>query len=186
MLAGDVSRAVLHGAPCAVAVAPRDYRRAAHPIRTIGVGFDDSREAQAALDLGATLARELEAQLRCWSAAPAPAPYLPGFAAGYDQAEAHERRRVLAVGALKRATENLPVATESEMVAAPPGEALEELSRHVGCSSQAPADGARAPRRARQHHRPPRHHAACPLIVVPGPVAIGDEAGAAEDSLAHA
>ena len=57
VLVGDVTRAALIGAPCAVAIAPRGYASEATPITKIGVGYDGSRESEAAL----AVARELAA-----------------------------------------------------------------------------------------------------------------------------
>jgi len=52
LLLGDVGRAVLHGAPCAVAVAPRGYaeREARRPAQ-VAVGYDASPEGRAALEV---------------------------------------------------------------------------------------------------------------------------------------
>jgi nucleotide-binding universal stress UspA family protein len=61
---GSTGERLLHGSPCAVAVVPDGYRaHAEEPIRRIGVGFDDSADAQAALATGAQLARALGARL---------------------------------------------------------------------------------------------------------------------------
>ena len=46
---GDVAMVLLHGAPCAVAVAPRGYRERSGPIRRITVGYDASPESRHAL-----------------------------------------------------------------------------------------------------------------------------------------
>jgi len=54
-LVGDDTRAALNGAPCATAVAPRGYTQMDHRIRTIGVGYDGTRETAAAI----ATAREL-------------------------------------------------------------------------------------------------------------------------------
>ncbi|MDO8213575.1 universal stress protein [Conexibacter sp. CPCC 206217] len=66
VLAGDVPQRLLHGAACPVAIAPRGYADGAQPValRTIGVGFEGSREAHAALAAAAELARAAGAQLR--------------------------------------------------------------------------------------------------------------------------
>jgi nucleotide-binding universal stress UspA family protein len=48
-LTGDDTRAVLHGAPCAVAVAPRGYRKRVKTIEIIGIGYDDSAQSGVAL-----------------------------------------------------------------------------------------------------------------------------------------
>ena len=57
VLVGDVTRAALIGAPCAVAIAPLGYASDTGAITTIGVGYDGSRESEAAL----AVARELAA-----------------------------------------------------------------------------------------------------------------------------
>ncbi|HWG09331.1 MAG TPA: universal stress protein [Solirubrobacteraceae bacterium] len=53
---GDDTRAALNGAPCAVAVAARGYSKYPVPIASIGVGYNGSRESEAALELARTLA----------------------------------------------------------------------------------------------------------------------------------
>lgn len=57
VLVGDVTRASLAGAPCAVAVAPLGFAQDAAPIETVGVGYDGSPESEAAM----RFARELAA-----------------------------------------------------------------------------------------------------------------------------
>ena len=55
---------LLHGAPCAVAVAPSGYREQQRPpVRRIGLGYDDQRESHAALAQAVELARRLGAEL---------------------------------------------------------------------------------------------------------------------------
>lgn len=64
-LAGDVPERLLQGSECAVAIAPHGYATATLPtLRTIGVGYDGSREARAALDAAAELARPAGARLQ--------------------------------------------------------------------------------------------------------------------------
>jgi len=58
VLVGDITRAALIGAPCAVAIAPLGYANEGGAITRIGVGYDGSRESEAAL----AVARELAAQ----------------------------------------------------------------------------------------------------------------------------
>ena len=61
---GSTAERLLHGAPCAVAVVPHGYRtRAEQPIRRIGVAYDGSAEATAAVAAGVELARALSAEL---------------------------------------------------------------------------------------------------------------------------
>jgi nucleotide-binding universal stress UspA family protein len=57
VLVGDIARAALSGAPCAVLVAPLEYAEEAHGFAKIGVGYDGSPESEAAL----AFARELAA-----------------------------------------------------------------------------------------------------------------------------
>jgi nucleotide-binding universal stress UspA family protein len=73
VLAGGVTNGTLHGAPCAVAVAPIALAGTAPALRTIGVGYDGSPEAAKALDLAVSLscATRAELELMCVLAAPA-------------------------------------------------------------------------------------------------------------------
>ncbi|MGX6448185.1 universal stress protein [Patulibacter sp. S7RM1-6] len=64
VLPGSVTEQTLHGAPCAVAVAPAGYANGEPGIRTVGVAFDDSTEARHALGHAADLARRFGAALR--------------------------------------------------------------------------------------------------------------------------
>lgn len=64
MVAGSVTEQTLHGAPCAVAVAPAGYADAPKPVATIGVAYDTSQQAQHALETAAELARQHGAKLR--------------------------------------------------------------------------------------------------------------------------
>src|SRR4051794_12572926 len=64
VLPGSTGERLLHGTPCSVAIAPKDYRAQANaPIRRIGVAFNDSHEARAAVSAAADLARALDAEL---------------------------------------------------------------------------------------------------------------------------
>ena len=57
VLAGSVTTDLLHGAPCPVVVAPRDYIERTDGFQRIGVGFIDSPEGHAALSVACELAR---------------------------------------------------------------------------------------------------------------------------------
>ena len=72
LLLGDTAGGLIPGAPCAVAVAPQGFGSAEHRLATIGVGYDDSQEARAALDLAAGLSRRTGAELRVCTVAPPP------------------------------------------------------------------------------------------------------------------
>ncbi len=65
VLPGSTGERLLHGAPCSVAVVPKDYRQDAdQPIRRIGVAYNDSDEARAALGSAVSLARAFDAELQ--------------------------------------------------------------------------------------------------------------------------
>ena len=61
VLPGTIAERLLHGAPCAVAVAPRGYER--DDIRHIGVAYEGSPEAEGALRAAEALALEVGAAL---------------------------------------------------------------------------------------------------------------------------
>ena len=64
VLPGSTTQQVLHGSPCAVAVAPAGLRdRAPQELRRIGVAYDAGREAHAALAVGRELTAELGGSL---------------------------------------------------------------------------------------------------------------------------
>jgi nucleotide-binding universal stress UspA family protein len=63
VVVGDQTCGALHGACCAVAVAPAGYRRGHGAIREVGVGFDGSPESTVALEEARRLAHDLGATL---------------------------------------------------------------------------------------------------------------------------
>jgi nucleotide-binding universal stress UspA family protein len=60
LTSGDCTMEVLHGAPCAVAVAP-DHLYASHSLERIGVGIDGTPESTLALGMAIDLARHTDA-----------------------------------------------------------------------------------------------------------------------------
>jgi nucleotide-binding universal stress UspA family protein len=76
---GDDTRASLNGAPCAVAVAPLAYARELGPVRTIGVGYDDSDESKAALTAACELASRCGARVRAKEIVQMPGAFYAGF-----------------------------------------------------------------------------------------------------------
>jgi nucleotide-binding universal stress UspA family protein len=63
-LMGSTADALLHGAPCAVAVAPRGYsEEGAGELRRIAVAYDGSPEADVALRAAAGLAARIDGEL---------------------------------------------------------------------------------------------------------------------------
>ena len=58
---GDDTRAALNGAPCAVAIAAHGYSEHPTPVARIGVGYNGSRESEAALEFTRMLAARTRA-----------------------------------------------------------------------------------------------------------------------------
>jgi nucleotide-binding universal stress UspA family protein len=82
VLVGSTGRHVVHGAPCAVAIAPHDWSVQPPDVAvSFGVGFIDSPEARDALALGAALASAADAPLKLLSVVHLPPPAHPMFAA---------------------------------------------------------------------------------------------------------
>lgn len=101
VLAGDDAAATLHCAPCAVAVAPREFALAPRPLRRIGVGFDDSRESRLALELARRLAHPEGADVRAITVVTPKVPLWPSVAwntawAGEDASALESDDRLLA------------------------------------------------------------------------------------------
>ncbi len=68
VLVGDDTRGSLNGASCAVAIAPHGYADDPQDIRTIGVAYNDTPEAEAALAVARGLAAEHGAAVRALTA----------------------------------------------------------------------------------------------------------------------
>ena len=64
ILAGNVGLGLLHGAPCAVAVAPRGYAEQPADISTVVVGFDGGQESRQALEAAVDLAEGMGATVK--------------------------------------------------------------------------------------------------------------------------
>jgi nucleotide-binding universal stress UspA family protein len=63
VLLGDDTRRSLNGAPCAVAVAAKGYAERPKPLERIGVGYNDTPESRAALELARLVAAPDRARL---------------------------------------------------------------------------------------------------------------------------
>jgi nucleotide-binding universal stress UspA family protein len=75
---GSVAEGLLHGAPCAVVAAPRDYAAERHePFRTIAVAYDGTPESKAALLRAEGLARATNGTIRILTVAEPPVA-IPG------------------------------------------------------------------------------------------------------------
>lgn len=79
--AGSVGRGLLHGAPCAIAVAPSRYRYTGRLDR-IGVAMDGGPEARHALEAAIELADRVEADIRVMAVAD-PVGYSNAWGFGY-------------------------------------------------------------------------------------------------------
>ncbi len=171
VFAGTTAERLLHGAPCPVAVAPRDFHsHVPGDIVTIAVGYDGSVEAKAALVGATTIARVRGARLRLvevldatWMGTPALMSG-PGFIMTPDDAEARARNYLIA------AAESLAADVPAEPVVAvgAPEQVLAEESQKadlvvVGSRGYGPHRavllGSVSGRLVRE--------AGCPVIVVP-------------------
>jgi len=134
VLTGSTAERLLHGAPCPVALAPRDYVRT--PVETIGVGFVDSPEGHAALGAAHALAARVGARLRVVAALHPSGGLDAAMAAGIRPqrgAMLEGRRRAEVEAGLERAVAALPagVEVESELHVEDPADVLLRISEHV-------------------------------------------------------
>lgn len=104
VLAGSVGRALLQGAPCPVAIAPRGYHtQEVDRLRVLGVGFDGTPDARRALDGAIELAHAAETTMRVIAA-------LTPVEGPYDDASRHDRLQE----ALGAAVDGCPRALRAE------------------------------------------------------------------------
>jgi len=120
VLAGDATASALHGAPCPVLVAPAGYARHGGELRTIGVAYDGSPEAGAALTIARELADTAGARLRVIEVVPEPQLGDPYFAYATDWGELTAARREEAEERVARVVAGLgPLATGDVVVGLP-------------------------------------------------------------------
>ncbi len=133
VLSGSVGQALLHGAPCAVAVAPRGYAaREERRLQRLGVAFDGSAEAWAAFETAVKLAERLHATLTVVTVAE---PERYGYAgasiltvAEFHNFELEEKQRVLDL-AVGRAPADLQV--DGRLLTGSAGSLLSEVSEEL-------------------------------------------------------
>lgn len=119
-LIGSVARGLLHGAPCPVVVAPRGYAEQRRgPFRLIGVAYDGTPEARAALHRAQELAEATGAAIRVLTAI-APPVALPGVV-GYTPVNPPEPDRVLEEGVKAAGT---AIRVEGLCIEGPPADTL--------------------------------------------------------------
>jgi nucleotide-binding universal stress UspA family protein len=95
ILLGSTGERLMHAAPCAVAVAPKDLTET-EPFKHIGVAFDGSRESTAALEAACKLALDTKAKLSTYTVESlAYIPSMPGAELAYAAKDdlAHERAK---------------------------------------------------------------------------------------------
>jgi nucleotide-binding universal stress UspA family protein len=170
ILTGPTAQRVVHGAPCAIAVAPHGWTlRPEDAALTFGVGVTDAPEAREALALAADLAVSAHAPLRVLSVVDIPSPVHPMFAATSYEGWRHSRRRDAERDALAM-IESVGSAAETELrvVEGDPVERLSAASgdldllvvgsRRYGPLRRVLLGGVSSPLIDRVH---------CPLLVVP-------------------
>jgi nucleotide-binding universal stress UspA family protein len=130
VMPGSTAERLLHGAPCAVAVAARGFAAEGSRLLRLGVAFDGSPEASIALRVGITLARRCNSSLTLLTIVHTPglaqsATPSPAATAGYDSQLEKRSQGTLDHG-ISRVPEDLPV--RGHLMHGPPGEALVEVS----------------------------------------------------------
>lgn len=174
-LIGSVAEGVLHGAPCAVLVAPRGYAASGHgPFATIAVAYDGTPEAKAALVRAQALAEQSRAALRILTVL-APPVAMPG-AIGYSPINPPEPEEVVEEGIAAVMDEGVAavgtaVPVDSRRLDGPPAQALAEACEDDVDLLVAGSRGSGPVARALLGSVSSRLIAAapCPVLVVPRP-----------------
>lgn len=166
LLVGDVGAAVLQGAPCPVAVAPKRLRPGWRPER-IGVGYDGRSESRAALAAAADLAIDLGCTLTIGTAWQEPAYTALGYPAEIQEISAEIQSHAQQL--LDSAVASADVASiEGRLMHGGAADALRDLSEEVdlmivGSRSYGAPLGVLLGSTAHRLVRDAR----CPVIVVP-------------------
>jgi nucleotide-binding universal stress UspA family protein len=130
---GGVADRLIHGAPCAVAVAPRGFRDDPDAgLRVIGVAYDGSPESKEALCVAAAIALKTRGTLRIVGVLePIPMSAAAGSAfSGYVDPEGLSRDRLHAQ--LDEAAASVPDELRPQTILASGGHADEEIARRAG------------------------------------------------------
>jgi nucleotide-binding universal stress UspA family protein len=170
VLAGSTVRAVLQAAPCAVAVAPHDWRIQPPDMPlTFGIALDDSRESREALTCAAALAKAGRTPLRAITVLDHVSPAHPMFAATGTSYEGWERdRRAAAEKDAREAVAGVETDTEIVVLEGDPGEQLAAASHDLDLlvlGSRRYGPVRRALLGSVSSHL--IETAACPLVIVP-------------------
>ena len=134
ILMGSTAPRVLHGAPCAVAVAPAGLAAEPRVPQRIAVAYDGSPEARAALDRAVALATELGASIELLGASgPHPVvaagPGLPAFDPNLEEAIERGTRETL-----ERAAAEVPsaIAVSTRLLVGSPVHVIAEAAADFG------------------------------------------------------
>jgi nucleotide-binding universal stress UspA family protein len=137
--AGTTAARLLHGAPCPVAVVPRDWS-AGPALSTIGVAYVDSQEAREAVRAAWALARRLGARLRAFTVVRETVamhletePRMKEGQVGKDLIDVHGEHRLHALSHLERLVEELGsgVRVEADALVGEPAGVLVDLSKSL-------------------------------------------------------
>jgi nucleotide-binding universal stress UspA family protein len=189
-LLGGTGDRLVHGAPCPVVVAPRDYAAGAQPIETIAVAYDGTPESDAALTWAARLAETSGASLKLIAVSQFPVAMYPGWGP-FPWDEVTDELHAEAQHSIDAAIERLPATVRAE------GKVLDGPVATSIAKAAADADLLVAGSRAYgavgsllmgSVSRGLMHEASCPVVVVPrSTAAVGgaDEHGAGTVSAAR-
>lgn len=171
LLLGDVGSAVMHDAPCPVAVAPKHLRDTAWVPARVGIAFDGSDESRHALETAAAIARGADARVLVFTAWTTPiratAPY-PADLERIGDEEAERRAQEV----LDRGVSAAGPPAEGRLLHGSAARALRDATADVdlmvvGSRGWGPA---RRVLLGSTSHRLV-HDSACPVLVVPRPAA---------------
>jgi len=171
ILAGSTGMALLHGAPCAVGIAPDGYReRVRDGITGVTLGFDGSEEAGHALMAASRLAADAKAPLRLVSVA-VPPPRTVGKSGLTGWHALLETIEEQARGRLSEARQAVPdgVEVDATLISGDPVEALVSAADRPGTVMVIGSRGYGPLRRVLlgSVSTPLVRSAPCPVIVTP-------------------
>ena len=135
VLAGSTGVALLHGSPCAVAIAPAGYRsHADKPLSTIAVGIDGNAESMLALGAAIELASETDATVKLVAVAEPPGVALGARGGNAGWRELKEAIEEIVRQRLVEARDTVPegISAETTFIAGDPVEALVDVAKAPG------------------------------------------------------
>jgi nucleotide-binding universal stress UspA family protein len=134
VLPGSTAERLIHRTPCSLAVVPNGYREQAEPIRRVGVAYNGTLEARAAVFAAAELARGLGAELEVIGVADALAYDAPALMGGPSVAPPPVDIAHHVQDNLDAMIAELPadVKATAKCMTGDPAELLADYSRHLG------------------------------------------------------